>query len=107
MSTQFLERHRDEHFDALGKLRGVKRHVAGVQSRRAAGSEPEVRRFHIRLGLLEVVEVFSAATAVGSQFVRSELFLDGLRHLGDEIFVVDGCRNNAAREFDRRFGSDA
>ena len=107
MSTQFLERHRDEHFDALGKLRGVKRHVAGVQSRRAAGSEPEVRRFHVRLGLLEVVEVLSAATAVGGQFVGSEFFLDRLRHLGNEIFVVNGCRNDAAREPDRRFGSDA
>ena len=73
----------------------------------AAGSESEVRRFHVRLGLLEVVEVFSAATAVGGQFVGSEFFLDRLRHLGNEIFVVNGCRNDAARELDCRFGSDA
>ena len=69
-----------------------------MKARCNASADADVCSMKFRLLLFEVVEVFSAATAVLSNFVFTEYFADGLAKLVDLVFVVIGCRYHASRE---------
>ena len=54
-----------------------------MKARCNASADADVCSMKFRLLLFEVVEVFSAATAVFSNFVLTEYFADGLANLVD------------------------
>lgn len=86
---------------------GVHGACAARADRCNAGTDTDVSGMKFRFLLFEVVEVFSAATAVFSDFFFTEYFADGLANLVNQVFVVNGSRNNAARECDFAGNVDA
>ena len=96
-----------QNLDTVSERFGVHGHARIVQTRCNAGTDTDVSGMKFRFLLFEVVEVFSAATAVFSDFFFTEYFADGLANLVNQVFVVNGERNNAARECDFAGNVDA